>query len=81
MSGQGVLHINCETREEAKSIKSFLSSKLYTFWVNSTKTSGFNTGLSKLPMLDSNKIWTDKELYTHFNLTQEEIDYIETSLK
>jgi len=30
-----------------------------------------------IPKLDLSKTWTDQELYEHFNLTQEEIDYIE----
>jgi len=77
MSGQGTLHINCDNKFEAKSIKSFLSSKLYNFWVNKTKTSGFNTGLGNLPMLETDKIWSDNEIYNKFNLTQDEIDYIE----
>ena len=34
-----------------------------------------------LPKLDMSKKWTDQELYGHFNLTQEEINYIEASVK
>lgn len=77
MTGQGTLHINCKDKTEARSVKSFLTSNLYHFWVNKVKTSGFNTGLTKLPMLDTNKIWTNTEVYKIFNLTQEEIEYIE----
>jgi hypothetical protein len=32
-----------------------------------------------LPKLDMSKAWTDAELYKHFNLTVEEIDYIESN--
>ena len=80
MTGQGTLHINCKDKNQAKSVKSFLTSNLYHFWVNKVKTSGFNTGLSKLPMLDTNKIWTNKEIYNVFNLTQKEIEYIEKNI-
>ena len=31
-------------------------------------------------MQDFSKPWTDKELYKKYELTQEEIDYIETSV-
>jgi hypothetical protein len=31
--------------------------------------------------VDLDRVWTDSELYTHFNLTQEEIDYIEATVK
>lgn len=32
-------------------------------------------------MEDYSKVWTDEELYKHFELTQEEIDYIESKVK
>ena len=46
--------------------------------------SGF--GLSKIvfqfvPMQDFSKPWTDEELYKKYNLTQEEIDFIESMIK
>jgi len=68
--------------KEAKNILSYLNSKLYKFIVNTGKWSGFLNGrvLSSLPKLAS-KVWTDKELYAHFDLTPEEIDYIETNVK
>lgn len=81
MSGQGTLHLCCKDKAEARSIKSFLSSKLYHFWVQKTKTSGFNTGLAKLPMLSTNKIWTDEDLFNLFNITKEEKDFIEQHFK
>lgn len=34
-----------------------------------------------LPKLDMSREWTDEGLYKHFNLTQEEIDYIENAVK
>ncbi len=34
-----------------------------------------------VPMQDFSKSWTDEELYTKNNLTQEEIDYIENTIK
>jgi len=34
-----------------------------------------------LPRLDMSKVWTDSQLYSHFNLTQTEIDYIENVVK
>lgn len=67
---------------EAQHILSYLDSKLYKFIVNTGKWSGFLNGkvLSSLPKLAS-KIWTDQELYQHFSLTQEEIDYVEANVK
>ena len=34
-----------------------------------------------LPKLDMSRTWSDKDLYSHFNLSQEEIDYIENAVK
>jgi site-specific DNA-methyltransferase (adenine-specific) len=34
-----------------------------------------------LPKLDMSREWTDQDLYTHFGLTPEEIDYIENAVK
>ena len=67
---------------EAQDILSYLDSKLYKFIINTGKWSGFLNGkvLASLPKL-TNKIWTDQELYKHFGLTQEEIDYVEAKVK
>ena len=35
----------------------------------------------KLPKLDLTRTWTEAEIYAHFNLTEEEIDYIEEQVK
>jgi adenine-specific DNA-methyltransferase len=66
----------------AQNILSYLDSKLYKFIVNTGKWSGFLNGkvLSLLPKL-TNKNWTDQEIYKHFKLTQEEIDYVEANVK
>ena len=34
-----------------------------------------------VPMHDFSKPWTDEELYKKYNLTQEEIDFIESMIK
>jgi hypothetical protein len=61
----------------------YLNSKLFKFlfsiFVN--ENSGNGTFMKRLPSVDLRKLWTDEELYAHFNLTQEEIDYIETTVK
>ena len=67
---------------EADQILSYLNSKLYNFLISTGKWSGFLNGklLCSLPKL-ANKTWTDKQLYKHFGLTQEEIDYVESNAK
>jgi site-specific DNA-methyltransferase (adenine-specific) len=37
--------------------------------------------VKSLPKLDMSKTWTDAKLYKHFNLTKDEIDYIESNVK
>lgn len=34
-----------------------------------------------IPLQDFSKPWTDEELYKKYNLTQEEIDFIESMIK
>lgn len=68
---------------ESESLKSILESKLASFYAiltNETRGYYYNfiRRFKKVPL---NKIWTDAELYAHFNLTQEEIDLIEATVK
>jgi hypothetical protein len=65
---------------EAEQIKSFCLSKLFIFVANNyNKTSGFTPFVknNKIPDLRRKEVWTDRELYEHFKLTQQEIDLIE----
>lgn len=76
-------YIRINNQTEANNLLSYLNSKLYNFLITTGKWSGFLNGklISSLPELATNKQWTDKELYKHFGLTQEEIDYIESNVK
>lgn len=77
------LAVICNTDEEAKRAQYILSSKLYKFWVDMQKFSGFNPRklILTLPELSLAKDWTEADIYQHFGLTQEEIDYVEASVK
>ena len=72
-----------ETEEEGLNAVTILNSKLYRWIVEQSKHSGFNTlkPILALPKLDIHRPWTDMEIYAAFNLTQEEIDYIESKIK
>lgn len=37
--------------------------------------------LQNMPFVDLTRSWTDEEIYEHFGLTQEEIDYVEANVK
>lgn len=67
------------TMEEGKILCDVLNSKPYQFFLNANKWSGWNleSTFNLLPKLDLSRTWTDQELYSHFNLTADEIEYIE----
>lgn len=69
----------CNTDAEAQQAEIVLNSKLYQFWVEMQKFSGFNPRklILKLPAVDLTQQWDDMAIYKHFNLTAEEIAYVE----
>ena len=73
----------CKTVKEGKNTASVLNSKLYRFWVEMQKFSGFNPRklILTLPAVDTTRQWTDADLYKHFKLTKAEINYIESNVK
>lgn len=80
--GRNVVGVYVNNQEEGEKVKRLLTSKLYRFVVTNNKTSGFNSAFLKLPEI--NKIMlnlkTDSEIYSFFNLSKEEIDYVETNV-
>ena len=77
------LWVNSSLDESVSMIK-YLNSKLIKFLVcKECKYSGFNNiGILKLiPNVNFKINWTDQQLYEYFNLSQEEIDLIETTIK
>jgi site-specific DNA-methyltransferase (adenine-specific) len=73
-----------ETEKQLKNYLQYRNSFLYRFiYMNEKPSFHLNTGnfYDKFPLIDFSHSWTDQELYEYFNLTQEEIDYIETQLK
>jgi hypothetical protein len=62
-------------------VDAIFSSKLYKFihnvyWNNDNFATTF---YNSLPFLDPNVLWSNESIFQHFNLTQEEIDYIEAN--
>lgn len=82
--GALMCYIPINNAAEGQMIKSYLSSKLIRFvaLLYKRKNTGFNHAVRqrRLPQLDL-KIWTDQEVYQHFGLTQQEIDYVESIVK
>ena len=75
-------YIIAENQEEAERVKSILHLKLFRFIINMTRWSNFNVPgvMNLLPKVDFSTEWTDQNLYSHFNLTAEEITLIEETV-
>jgi len=76
----GMRSILCGSELEARNLKSLLSSRLYRFYNDFQKTSGFNTFVFNFPKLES-KQWTDDQVYEVFGITEEEKAIIEEFTK
>jgi hypothetical protein len=65
-----------------KGLISVMLGKLYKHYASLAMLVTFNQGFHQMiPAMDFSKEWTDQEIYNHFGLTQEEIDYIEELVK
>lgn len=79
--GEDMLSLYVDDQKTASNIKVLFNTRFYKF-IGMLYKNGRNQPLQNLfPMVDFTKVWTDKELYAHFGLTQEEIDYIEANVK
>jgi site-specific DNA-methyltransferase (adenine-specific) len=83
VGGHSVVFLVTETEDELENLKNYLESKLIRFLINAVKISTPNskTVFGNIPMIDFTKSWTDEELYAYFEITQDEIDYIEANVK
>lgn len=79
--GVGAYGVVCASTEEAENMFSYLSSSFYRWFIQNEKSSGFNTGITKLPVLDTSKKWTDEDVYKYFKISDEEVKIIENYLK
>lgn len=72
-----------DSLNEIENIKSYVETKFFRFLVFQLKNTQDNTAkvFSLVPMQDFSKPWTDQELYEKYELTQEEIDYIESMIR
>ena len=74
--GAGAYGITVSSEVEGLNLISFLKSKLYRWYIDHEKTSGFNTGIAKLPLLDMTRTWSDDDIYQLFNISTEEQELI-----
>ena len=77
--------IPCNSIREYENAMTIFNSKLFNFVSKFKPYKGTHGGkpatVKHFPKLSFNKTWTDLEIYKYFNLTKEEIDYIENAVK
>jgi hypothetical protein len=78
--GKQVEGIIVQNMDEANKIIGILTSKIFKFYIKKEKSGGFNSGIFKLPKLDINETWSDERLYNFFDLTEQEMNYIESNV-
>ena len=68
---------------EAKNVISYINTKFFRFLVLLIKNTQDATSkvYQFVPMQDFSRPWTDEELYQKYNLSREEIDFIESMIK
>jgi len=72
-------------KEQAYGAYTYIRTKFFRYLVRVLCTSGITNHsearFALVPLQDFSKTWTDKELYEKYGLTQEEVNYIEASIK
>ena len=70
-----------DSEQECKNVKSYIETKFFRCLVGARKNKNMTQSTySFVPIQDFSKPWTDKELYKKYNLTQEEIEFIESMI-
>ena len=71
------------SKEECENIISYIKTRFFRYLVSIKKKTQDNPSsvFQFVPTQDWSESWTDTELYKKYNLTKEEIDYIESMIK
>lgn len=77
----GSRFIETQSKSQALNLIAYLESKFVKAIVGNVKNTFHNTAqvFSCIPIIDIDKKWSDKEIYSYFNLSQNLIDYIENT--
>lgn len=72
-----------DTKEEAENFADYIKTRFLRFLVYLRKVTQNTTArvYAFVPNLDMHRRWTDKELYERYNLSQEEIGFIERNIR
>ena len=71
------------SKEECENVISYIKTRFFRYLVSIKQRTQVNTRdvFQFVPLQDWSKPWTDAELYKKYNLSKEEIDYIESVIK
>ena len=70
------------SEQECKNVKSYIETKFFRCLVGARKNKNMTQNTySFVPIQDFSKPWTDEELYAKYNLTDDEISFIESMIK
>lgn len=80
---QSFLYAKFGSEQEAQNFIGFFKTKFFRILVSAIKITqeASNKVYQFVPVLDWNEEWTDSKLYKKYGLSNEEIDYIETSIR
>jgi site-specific DNA-methyltransferase (adenine-specific) len=80
---QTYLFFYLDSEAEAQNLKSYASTKFFRFLVSLRKITQHATRstYSWVPALPLDQTWSDDELYVKFELTQDEIEFVESIIK
>jgi hypothetical protein len=83
VGGHSVVFLTTKSKKESEYLKAYLESKVIRLLIKSIKKSTPNSKavFTQIPEIPLNKKYSDQELYTYFNFTQAEIDYVESNSK
>ena len=72
-----------DTENKAENLLTYLKTKLVRFLVAQVTTTQHisKANFALVPVQDFSKPWTDTELYAKYNLTDDEIAFIEATIK
>jgi len=80
---QSFLFFSVDTEAQARSMQSYYSTRFFRFLVSLRKITQHATHATYtwVPIQTWDRTWTDEELYAKYNLTAEEITFIESRIK
>lgn len=79
---QSYLYAKFKTAEEASNFMAYMKTKFFRILVSAIKITQAcpKKTYRFVPVQDFSKSWTDKELYAKYNLSDDQIEYIESKL-